>query len=141
MKKIFSILLTTVILLYCNLPASAVALSNESPTTDKILTFETITLGDDVLTIPAFVENHTSTMYSTSGLQAGEKKITYYVPATEEGRLYNEGYVQSAILARGLVLRLILNPILTITFQLQLISDILCTQRVQLRITMLLSTM
>ena len=95
MKRIISVLISSVLLFWCVLPAGATHISNELSLTDEI-TFETVTLGDNAMTVPVIIEDVNSGTRSANSIGMRAQQATYYIPVTEEGQEYNEKYIASA---------------------------------------------
>lgn len=54
------------------------------------LVWETITIGDETITIPTAIKRTNNTVMTRNSIQAAcEEAVTYYIPVTEEGREYN----------------------------------------------------
>lgn len=46
-------------------------------------------------TVPVIIEDTNSGSYSVNSIGMGTEQMTYYIPVTEEGQIYNEKYVES----------------------------------------------
>ena len=94
MKRVISVLLSSALLFCLVFPASAAHIYNEASLADEI-TFKTVKLGDKTMTVPVIIEDTNSGSYSVNSIGMGTEQMTYYIPVTEEGQIYNEKYVES----------------------------------------------
>ena len=87
------------------IPNTAFAQDSSNQVPSEQVEFADIYIGDELITVPVVIESEIACKTARSGVQYEDtiESATYYIPVTEEGKVYNEEYVSGAR-ARGTVI-------------------------------------
>ena len=85
------------------IPNTAFAQDSSNQFPSEQVEFADIYIGDELITVPVVIESEIAGKTARSGVQYEDtiESATYYIPVTEEGKVYNEEYVMENLKENG----------------------------------------